>query len=89
MRYASSALGLGLLLLLDGGLARAQPVPVSLVKAAQVNRLLREGAPVVLVDVRSAEEFRARHIRGAVSIPLSGLEARYREIPRQGLVVLY
>lgn len=39
--------------------------------------------------VRSREEYLARHIKGAVSIPLDALQQRYRELPRQGFVVFY
>jgi hypothetical protein len=87
--------GLGLLVTagIAGPAARpaapAEPVALALVKVAEVSRRLAAGERVVLVDVRSEEEYRARHLRGAVSIPLHALEARYRELPRQGLVVLY
>jgi rhodanese-related sulfurtransferase len=30
-----------------------------------------------------------RHIKGAVSIPVDSIEMRSREIPRDGIVVLY
>jgi hypothetical protein len=69
--------------------APPDPAPIALVKVAEVGRRLVAGERVVLVDVRSEEEYRARRLRGAMSIPLHALEARYREIPRQGLVVLY
>lgn len=67
----------------------AQEIPVTFVKVAEVVRLLRGGTRVALLDVRTREEFDARRIKGAVSMPLSQLEARLGEIPRQGLVVLY
>jgi hypothetical protein len=44
---------------------------------------------ITIVDVRSAEEFRDGRIKSAVNVPLTELERRFKEIPRQGLVVLY
>jgi ArsR family transcriptional regulator len=44
---------------------------------------------VTLIDVRPAEEFRAGHIPGAISIPLSHLEARLSELPREQEIVAY
>jgi rhodanese-related sulfurtransferase/DNA-binding HxlR family transcriptional regulator len=44
---------------------------------------------VVLVDVRSPEEFEAGHIEGARSIPLDELERRLAEIPDDQEVVAY
>jgi rhodanese-related sulfurtransferase len=41
------------------------------------------------VDVRSAEEFREQRIKDAVNVPLTDIERRFGEIPKQGLVVLY
>src|SRR5437879_13706282 len=50
---------------------------------------LRAGEPLVVVDVRPAEEFQAAHVAGAVSIPLAELEQRLRELPREREVVAY
>jgi len=44
---------------------------------------------VIVVDVRPPEEFAAGHIAGALSIPLSALEARLSEIPPDREVVAY
>src|SRR5256885_366366 len=50
---------------------------------------LRSGEPLVVVDVRPAEEYQAAHVAGAVSIPLAELEQRLRELPREREVVAY
>ena len=50
---------------------------------------LKAGEPLVVLDVRPADEYRAAHIRGAVSIPLDELERRLRELPQEGQVVAY
>lgn len=49
---------------------------------------VRQGEVTVL-DVRPAEEHRAGHIRGAISIPLKELEARLSELPRNQEIVAY
>jgi len=49
---------------------------------------VREGAVTVL-DVRPAEEYRAGHIPGALSIPLKELERRLSDLPRDREVVAY
>src|SRR6266851_3547463 len=50
---------------------------------------LRSGEPLVVVDVRPAEEYQLAHVAGAVSIPLAELEQRLRELPREREVVAY
>lgn len=88
---ASWSLGAGLAvaLALGMGVARAEEGRIVFVSVDEVKGVLDKGAPVLLVDVRSREEYSIRHIQGAISVPLSAMQARYREIPRQGLVVLY
>lgn len=44
---------------------------------------------IVVIDVRPDAEFRAGHIRGALSIPASELKARMTEIPADAEVVAY
>ena len=44
---------------------------------------------VLLLDVRPTEEFAAGYLPGAISIPLSELSRRLREIPRRRDVVAY
>jgi rhodanese-related sulfurtransferase len=69
--------------------AAAQDADVRLMKVAEVTKRLTQKEKVLIVDVRSSQEFLARHIKGAVSIPLAQIEQRHGEVPRQGLVVLY
>ena len=51
-------------------------------------QLATAGAPTV-VDVRSEQEWRARHIAGSVNIPLSHLRERVMEIPKNQPVVVH
>lgn len=45
--------------------------------------------PLVLLDVRTPEEFAAGHIAGAVNIPYDQVAAHLGEIPKDEEVVLY
>ena len=44
---------------------------------------------VTVLDVRPAEEYRAGHIAGALSLPLSELKTRLSELPRDQEIVAY
>jgi rhodanese-related sulfurtransferase/DNA-binding transcriptional ArsR family regulator len=44
---------------------------------------------VTVLDVRPAEEYRAGHVPGAVSIPIGELKARFKELPKKRDVVAY
>ena len=85
-----------LLLILGAGLAQAAQmplpggdIPIELIGVKQVAQLLSDGAPVALVDVRSRQEYLIRHIKGALSIPIDSIDVQSRDIPREGIVVLY
>ena len=56
-------------------------------REALLNKV-RDGAVIVL-DVRPAEEYRAGHIPGALSIPLKKLERRLADLPRERDIVAY
>jgi phage shock protein E len=47
---------------------------------ALAHRLVARGA--VLVDVRTSEEYAARHIDGAINIPVDDLEARVSDVSK-------
>jgi rhodanese-related sulfurtransferase len=54
----------------------------------ELRRLIREN-DVTVVDVRPADEFRAGHIPGAISVPLPELRRRFSEIPNDREVIAY
>jgi rhodanese-related sulfurtransferase len=58
------------------------------VSRAELARRLRRGNVVVL-DVRPEPEFRQGHIAGAVSLPISVLPRRLRQLPKTAEVVAY
>jgi rhodanese-related sulfurtransferase len=64
-------------------------IPIEFIRVKEVAQLLSDGAKLMLVDVRSRQDYLIRHIKGALSVPLENIDVRSREIPRDGLVVLY
>jgi hypothetical protein len=50
---------------------------------------LKSGAKPLLVDVRSAEEFKEAHIAGAISAPLDHFQENMHRIARERATVLY
>jgi 3-mercaptopyruvate sulfurtransferase SseA len=50
---------------------------------------IKAGVKPVIIDVRTAEEYREAHILGAVSAPLEEFKDYLRSIPRDRPVVLY
>lgn len=64
---------------------RDQLQPVSL---TELRRLVRSGE-VTVIDVRPREEYEAGHIPGALSVPVSELPRRLKEIPKSREVIAY
>lgn len=58
------------------------------VESKELMRRVSSGEVTVL-DVRPEHEYRAGHLAGAVSIPVSELQARLRELPRGREVIAY
>ena len=60
-------------------------------EAVDKRRLLERvrAGEVTLLDVRPAEEYRAAHIAGAVSLPLKDLESRLASLPKGRDIVAY
>ncbi len=44
---------------------------------------------ITVLDVRPAEEYRAGHIPGAISVPLQELDTRLSELPKERKIVAY
>ena len=62
--------------------------PVEAIAREELVARLRAG-DVVLVDVRPEEEFDARHIDGALSIPIDELSDRLAELPDGAEIIAY
>ena len=58
---------------------RVEPQPPAPIANAELLERLRDGT-AVLLDVRPVEEYRAGHIPGARSLPLTDLDARMAEL---------
>jgi 3-mercaptopyruvate sulfurtransferase SseA len=50
---------------------------------------IKNGAKPIILDVRTAEEFKAAHILGAVSAPLDHFRDHIKSIPRDRIAILY
>ena len=55
---------------------------------SEVSERMASGADIVLVDVREPYEWNAGHIEGALHIPMSQIQQRLGEIPRDREVVM-
>ncbi len=82
------------LLLTQGG--TSQPAAQLPAADIQANRVSLEDAKAaydqgqaIFVDVRSADAYQAAHITGSLSIPLSELEGRLNEIPKESWIITY
>jgi rhodanese-related sulfurtransferase len=51
--------------------------------------LIDSRQPVVVIDLRKPQEFKAGHLPGAISVPMTELDRRFGEIPTTPMVVLY
>ncbi|WP_243374342.1 rhodanese-like domain-containing protein [Geotalea sp. SG265] len=57
--------------------------------AREAKALLGSVKSVFLLDVRTPDEYRQAHLRGAVLIPMNEIERRLREVPKNRPVVVY
>ncbi len=55
----------------------------------EVKTLLDSGEQILFVDTRSRGEWGEVHIPNALSIPYEEVEARYGELPKDKMIVLY
>jgi rhodanese-related sulfurtransferase len=62
---------------------------VPLMKPEDLAQRIAEGQAPVIVDVRGPEQFRERHLPGAINIPLGELETRAGELDLTRPTVFY
>ena len=60
---------------------------IAFVKAGEIDAYLRRGAQ--FIDLRSEEDYREKHIRGAISMPYEKFENAYKTLPKGRTYVLY
>ena len=58
------------------------------VTTAELDGLMKQGN-VVVVDVRSKDAFDQAHITGAKLIPVTQIGERFKELPRDKMIVTY
>jgi len=64
-----------------GGSGVLDPGPVRQdVSSLELEAMMGDGQPLVILDVRTAGEYQARHIPGSVNIPVAELAARLGEL---------
>ena len=61
---------------------------LNMITRDELRRRLRQG-DVVVLDVRPQPEYDAGHIPGALSLPVSDLKSRLREVPQGSEIVAY
>ncbi len=66
----------------------ALAAPYKNIPSPQAKALLDTGG-VFLLDVRTPDEFRQAHLKGAVLIPIDQVERRLGEIPKNRAVLVY
>lgn len=92
-RNISVRFGIALLVLLIA-LSACQARPrnqdaVPRIAPSVLKERLDAGDSLLVVDARSSDEYAEAHIPGAISVPLSDLEARMDELPRDQEIVFY
>ncbi len=78
---------------LEGGMVswNAAGLPtdhVAQLNPRELNALIQSESGIILVDARSAQEFNAMHIPGALNIPAADMRKRYAELPRDKAIVV-
>jgi rhodanese-related sulfurtransferase len=62
---------------------------VNSVNSSQARTMIAKTPGLVLLDVRTPDEFRQAHLHGALLIPLYELQNRLREVPRDKPLLVY
>ncbi len=86
----------GIVLVLVAVVILSQPSKTTPVDAGMIERVSPveaweawESGQAVLLDVRAESDFAANHAAGSVNIPLSELENRLEELPREKWIITY
>jgi rhodanese-related sulfurtransferase len=67
----------------------SKPASITNITADEVYKLLSSNKDHFILDVRSKEEFDSGHIEGAYLVPVSELENRLTELPRDKPIIVY
>ncbi len=64
-------------------------MPYPSIRGNVLDSWIEEGADMVLVDLRTRQEYGAAHLRGAVNLPFQEIAGRFRELPADKTLVFY
>ncbi|WP_169891032.1 rhodanese-like domain-containing protein [Litchfieldia alkalitelluris] len=56
---------------------------------AEIKKKLKRPKDVVLIDVRQPYEYKAKHLPGAINVPISHLKRKNEMIPEDKEIILY
>lgn len=76
-------------LLLIATVSNAQGAGYRNVMSADAKRIIEQKKNVYLLDVRTPEEFRQARMKGGMLIPLSEIERRLVEVPKNRPILVY
>lgn len=66
-----------------------KPVEVMPIPVERVHEIIENGEDYIILDVRNQDEYNNGHIEGAVLIPVSELESRLDELPKDKPIIVY
>lgn len=72
----------------DSGAQQTDADGVRRITVEELRAALDKGTAVA-VDVRSVEQYKAGHIKGALSVPTAEIAARAKDLPKDKLIVTY
>ena len=84
-----AALAAALALAGPGWAGHGSEPSVAVIRSDYLKRLVDMREPMSLVDMRPPAEYRAGHLPGAINVPITEIDKRYREISWKVRVVLY
>lgn len=62
---------------------------VSYVKVDELKAAMDKGANMIIIDVRTSQEYKTEHLKGAINIFVDDLEAKRRQLPLGKRIVVY
>ncbi|MFQ6039927.1 MAG: rhodanese-like domain-containing protein [Candidatus Poribacteria bacterium] len=70
-------------------ISQADAIEVPRITLEELKSKLDGNADIIVADARGKNSFEQERIKGAISMPLSEVEARYKELPREKEIVFY
>lgn len=70
-------------------ISQADALEVTRITLQELKSKLDNKSHVIIVDARGKNSFEQEHIKGAISMPVEEVEARYKELPKNKEIVFY